>query len=147
MFIKRKKEKKKISFKCSICDKVFGAKQTLERHLVSVHKYDPTKLKEKVDEKKKPFRCPICDKAFAAKQTLQRHVASIHKQDYYSIYGEKPFPIKNAEKKEKKYRKKHGSAALFDFEKLECKTCDGSFATKNAFVYHMQQFHAVAIEI
>ena len=151
---------KKMSFKCTICRKVFGAKQTLERHLLSVHKLGLDESKKlaflqkptnndakEFDEKKRPFCCSICDKAFAAKQTLQRHVANIHKQDYYSIYGEKPFPIKNAEKKEKKYRKKHGSAALFDFEKLECKTCDGSFATKNAFVYHMQQFHAVAIEI
>ena len=80
---KKTKEKKKISFQCSICDKVFGAKQTLERHLVSVHKYDPTKLKEKVDEKKKPFRCPICDKAFAAKQTLERHCANVHKHEHY----------------------------------------------------------------
>ena len=75
--------KKKTSFQCSICDKVLGAKQTLERHLVNVHKHDPTKLKEKVDEKKKPFRCPICDKAFAAKQTLERHCANVHKHELY----------------------------------------------------------------
>ena len=131
-------EKKK-SFKCSICRKKFGAKQTLERHFVNVHKLDldeskklsqPTSNQGKeFDENKRPFSCSICDKAFAAKQTLQRHFASIHTQDYYvsTNHGEK--------------------AALYDFEKLECKTCDGSFATKDAFVYHMQQFHAVVIEI
>ena len=125
---KKTKEKKKISFQCSICDKVFGAKQTLERHLVSVHKYDPTKLKEKVDEKKKPFRCPICDKAFAAKQTLERHCANVHKHEHYLSTN-------------------HGlNADSFDLEKLECKTCDGIFGTKNSFAYHMQQFHAVSIE-
>ena len=75
--------RKKMSFQCSICDKVFGAKQTLERHLVNVHKHDPTKQKEKVDEKKKPFRCSICDKAFAAKQTLERHFANVHKHEHY----------------------------------------------------------------
>ena len=131
-----------MSFKCTICRKVFGAKQTLERHLINVHKVGLDESKKmaflqkptnndakEFDEKKRPFCCSICDKAFAAKQTLQRHVASIHKQDYYltANHGEK--------------------AALFDFEKLECKTCDGSFATKDAFVYHMQQFHAHAIEI
>ena len=120
---------KKTSFQCSICDKVFGAKQTLERHLVSVHKYDPTKLKEKFYEKKKHFRCPICDKAFAAKQTLERHCANVHKHEHYLSTN-------------------HGlNVDSFDLEKLECKTCDGIFGTKNAFVYHMQQFHAVAIEI
>jgi uncharacterized C2H2 Zn-finger protein len=133
---------KKMSFQCSICDKVFGAKQTLERHFVNVHKLDldeskklsflqePTSNEGKeFDENKRPFCCSICDKAFALKQTLQRHVASIHKQDYY-------FSINHGEE-----------ANLFDFEKLECKTCDGSFATKNDFISHMQQFHAVAIEI
>jgi len=157
-------EKKK-SFKCSICRKKFGAKQTLERHFVNVHKLDldeskklsqPTSNQGKeFDENKRPFSCPICDKAFAAKQTLQRHVASIHKQDYYfsTNHGEKvtpkPSPIKNAEKKEKKCIKIRSSqpiAALFDLEKLECKTCDGSFATKNAFLYHIEQFHSVTFE-
>ena len=132
---------KKMSFQCSICEKVFGAKQTLERHLNNVHKLDldeskklsflqePTSNQGKeFDENKRPFCCSVCDKAFAAKQTLERHFATVHKHEHY-------LSINHGEKVDS-----------FDLEKLECKTCDGSFATKNAFVHHMQQFHAVSIE-
>ena len=132
---------KKISFQCSICGQVFGAKQTLERHLVKVHNLDLNESKKlaflqeptdnhgkEFDEKKRPFPCSICDKAFAAKQTLERHFAAIHKNEHYLSTN-------------------HGlNVDSYDLEKLECKTCDGIFATKNAFVYHMQQFHSVSIE-
>ena len=87
------------------------------------------KPKEEVDEKKKPFCCSICDKAFAAKQTLERHFANLHKHEHYLSTN-------------------HGEEVdSFDLEKLECKTCEGSFATKSAFVHHMKQFHAIEIEI
>ena len=80
--------KKKTPFQCSICDKVFEAKQTLERHLVNVHKLDldvskklskPKSNQGKIfDTNKRPFCCSICDKAFATKQTLERHLVNFH---------------------------------------------------------------------
>ena len=36
-----------------------------------------------------------------------------------------------------------GSKELGD---LECTTCDGRFETKDAFVTHMKQFHAIEIQ-
>ena len=66
------------------------------------------------------------------KKTLERHVAALHKNEQYlsTNYGEKVDLFDSP----------------FDLEKLECKTCDGSFATKNAFLYHLKQFHSVSFE-
>ena len=66
------------------------------------------------------------------KKTLERHVAALQKHEQYlsTNHGEKVDLFDSP----------------FDLEKLECKTCDGSFATKNAFLYHLKQFHSVSFE-
>ena len=54
------------SVTCTICDKKFVAKKTLNRHMRSVH------------EGKKPFKCDTCDKSFSQKTGLNSHIVTHH---------------------------------------------------------------------
>ena len=220
-------------FYCSICDKAFATKQTLERHLVNFHNLSESKklafLQEPTNNDANEFCCSICDKAFALKHTLERHIAKVHKiqdssdlihwtEDSFNSDGnnsdeellhqkkkiklEPKWPKgtrceiirenhcsickkqfctstslknhmekvhegkKSTKPKLKKTLERHVAAlhkheqylstnhgekvdlfdSPFDLEKLECKTCEGSFATKKAFLYHIEQFHSVTFE-
>ena len=243
-------------FCCSICDKAFATKQTLERHLVNFHNLSESKklafLQEPANNDANEFCCSICDKAYALKHTLERHIAKVHNiqdssdlihwtdpkvkklkelnedsfipdgnnldedsfdsdgnnsdeellQQKHKIKLEPKWPkgtkceiirenhcsickkhlrtstsLKNHMKKvhegkkspkagPKKTLERHVNAlhkhenflstnhgekvklfdSPFDLEKLECKTCDGSFATKNSFLSHLKQFHSVSFE-
>jgi uncharacterized Zn-finger protein len=55
-----------IKHECSICEKNFVVKNSLQRHINSVH------------EKIKPYQCSICEKNFAQKHHLQKHIESVH---------------------------------------------------------------------
>ena len=55
-------------FSCPQCDAEFGAKQTMERHIVAC-------AKKKF--KKQDFSCPECKLIFGAKQTLERHIGNV----------------------------------------------------------------------
>jgi KRAB domain-containing zinc finger protein len=48
-------------YDCSMCDKKFGKKSGLDRHILTVH------------EKQRNFACSLCDKAFGEKAQLQKH--------------------------------------------------------------------------
>ena len=56
-------------FKCDFCDKSFGEKGNLDKHISDVHL------------RLKPFKCDDCDKSFARKSDLNRHIASMHTED------------------------------------------------------------------
>ena len=54
------------SFECDICKSLFKYKQSLKRHIISVH------------EKKKGFKCNICTDTFDLSSYLKKHVAAVH---------------------------------------------------------------------
>ena len=56
----------KKSFKCSVCDFNFSAKQNLSNHIATVH------------DGKKPFKCSNCDFNCTTKRNLTRHFSSVH---------------------------------------------------------------------
>ena len=53
-----------VKHKCSICDKDFSTKGSLNRHINDVHEANRT------------FKCPECPLKFARQDTLDRHVIS-----------------------------------------------------------------------
>lgn len=61
---------KKARFFCEICDKGYGYKHHLDRHIKSSHK----------QKGQKPFKCEMCDHSYVDKQGLNRHISSIHKE-------------------------------------------------------------------
>ena len=56
------------SFKCETCDKIFGAKRSLQQHLKLVH------------ENIKSEKCNLCDKAFGSNQQLRIHLKIVHQK-------------------------------------------------------------------
>ena len=58
--------------KCDICNSSFKTKETLKRHIESVH------------DRKEPFKCIVCDVGFSQKHHLNAHKLSVHE-------GKKPF--------------------------------------------------------
>ena len=61
-----KKDKVDQSFQCDVCKSFFKYKQSLKRHIISVH------------EKKKGFKCNICAATFDLSTYLKKHVAVAH---------------------------------------------------------------------
>jgi hypothetical protein len=53
-------------FKCDQCDKSFGRKSHLQRHIKLIHQL------------LKPFKCENCDKSFGEKHNLHIHIKAIH---------------------------------------------------------------------
>ena len=53
-------------FECSICHEKFSRRNSMNRHMKSVH------------ERKKSFECNLCDSKFAQKVTLNRHMKAVH---------------------------------------------------------------------
>ena len=61
------KKDKKVKFQCQYCEKSFGRKEHLKRHVDAVH------------EGIKNFSCEFCEMNFSRKDYLKRHVSSIHR--------------------------------------------------------------------
>ena len=59
------KDSPKVKFQCDYCEKSFGRRSHLKRHVNSVH--DGIK-----------FKCNICELSFTKKDNLKRHVNSVH---------------------------------------------------------------------
>ena len=57
-----------MSWQCSICGKSFKLKNTLKRHVDSVHEG-------------KKFKCDICGKDFNRKGSIAKHKLNAHKID------------------------------------------------------------------
>ncbi len=55
-------------FSCNMCNKLFGSKYEMIKHVKQVH------------EKLKLFSCSLCDKSFVLKTDLTRHVDSVHRK-------------------------------------------------------------------
>ena len=98
--------------------------------------------------------CSICKKQFCTSTSLKNHVKKVHEGKKSTEPGPKKTLERHVaalQKHEQYLSTNHGEKvdlfdSPFDLEKLECKACDGSFATKNAFLYHLKQFHSVSFE-
>ena len=58
-------EEKKL-FKCEVCGYSCSRKNSMNRHISSVH------------EGKKPFKCEICDYGCTRKSYMEKHISSVH---------------------------------------------------------------------
>ena len=65
--IKTGHEKRKTTYRCSLCDYICAHESTLSNHMESFH------------ENKKPHKCSICDAAFTTGTNRRQHEKSIHK--------------------------------------------------------------------
>ena len=63
-----KKEGKKKTVKCELCDKNLSSNFSLKIHIANVH------------EKEKPYECNICGAKFTQKISLNGHINAIHEE-------------------------------------------------------------------
>ena len=57
------------SYKCETCEKSFGIKKNLKRHVRMIH------------ENLKVYRCESCDRSFGQKDSLKNHVNVVHEKN------------------------------------------------------------------
>ena len=129
---------------CETCGKKFegpNAARTLSSHIRLTHK------------KIKKYSCDICGKSFGSSSDMKRHVDSVHLkkpvwQNIRKNYpgGKKPVVEKTCEFCGDTFShsillRKHISLNHRDLIKFECRICFITFATKPAFLAHLQNTH------
>ena len=119
------KAKKQTSFSCNTCEKEFGKKFILKRHISSVH------------EGKKPNDCGQCGKKFAQKTALEQHVLTVHE-------GNKSFKCKICRKYfgQPQNLKSHINAVHNKIKPHKCQICKETFPAKINMTQHIAQKHS-----
>ena len=82
----RVKQDGKLNYPCYICNKVFQWRQSVGRHMATVHNYVPTwmqrrrvqKLEPKRDASKVKYHCNICNRGFTNKRNMDMHRITWH---------------------------------------------------------------------
>ena len=72
--IDAKKEEKKKTVKCELCDKNLSSNFSLKIHIANVH------------EKEKPYECNICGAKFTQKISLNGHINAIHEGTLLCVF-------------------------------------------------------------
>ena len=116
----------KKSFKCSQCDKAYGAKDNLKNHIQIIHK----------NEK---FQCHECGNSFASNQSLRNHVQVQHRgipleRKYECDRCEKTFT--GIVKLKNHVRTEHDKILAFS-----CDICGRKFSRKNGLINHIKGVH------
>ena len=109
---------------CSTCNKCFSEKQSLNRHIQSVH------------ENKKTLECTSCMKRFSRMDHLKLHIACVHdnKKEFMCLICKKGFSRKD----------KLNNHILLVHEKeksYQCDTCKCFFSTKQHLKRHIEIVH------
>ena len=120
--IKMDNIEKSFSWQYEYCDKVFGKKQHLTRHVL-------------IHTGEKPFPCSYCDLKFRQKETIKLHLKNVHEQNY----REKSFKCETCGKTF------HCSDTLTQHQLLHsvvwsmiaCQYCDKTFNSKDYLKNHM----------
>ena len=142
-------------FECPRCDKVFGEKGHLNKHISAVHdklrKFkchlcdstftDSTPLRvhlkrHKADRVNKQFKCTFCDKSFKIDDELRVHVKHIH--THPELYREK---CNICGKELNLESMKYHMNAVHSTKDIECPECDATFAIERLLTEHMERLH------
>ena len=114
------------SLKCSLCDKIFHRKQTLNVHLNSFH------------NKGEKVPCTICPSVFKDKGSLRRHMSYRHSEKETTRWKCEPCD---------KYFSQQGALIshrkIHTGEKLNCTLCETKFIHKHSLKYHMAVKHKI----
>ena len=130
-------EQKKFDRKCVICQKSFGSKILLEKHLrTHLKPSDAFKIKSR-----KIYTCKHCNKTFARRGGIDAHVRNVHEESkgYKCRFCGKLF-----NKPAKRYyhvRTKHSVIKLKKPDPVKCEICEKSFNNKHVLEYHIKTVH------
>ena len=109
-------------FLCTLCDKTFVQKGILSQHINAVHR------------KLKPFTCKSCNKSFSRKSSLSEHIAAIHNKSFSCGLCDKSFATKQT-------LARHVDALHTKINPFSCTLCDQSFARKAHLSEHVNNVH------
>ncbi|XP_037933856.1 gastrula zinc finger protein XlCGF57.1 [Teleopsis dalmanni] len=143
-------KKSRISHICQICQKEFGGKTDLKRHILIHSNERPHKCEQcskcfrqavnlknhitTVHEDKRQFPCQLCPKSFALKERLRLHMR-IHS-------GEKPYVCNLCDKsfarggQLKQHQISHHKNSI---KKFVCNKCSASFSSPTNLRVHMER--------
>ena len=107
--------KKRKTFACSICKKLFSENHELQRHR-GIHT--------------RPYLCSVCGKSFATTRSLKEH-CGVHSRPYFCSVCEKSFSLSRSLKEHMKvYHSKENP--------FKCKHCEKKYFTRKSFRLHMR---------
>jgi uncharacterized C2H2 Zn-finger protein len=111
-------------FNCEYCDKTFGQKGDLKRHINTVHL------------KQKNYKCDHCNESFGKKSNLKRHINTIHlKQKNFSCeHCESAFGQKGD-------LNTHINTVHLKQRNFKCDHCNESFGQKGSLNIHINAIH------
>jgi len=111
-------------FNCEHCDKTFGMKCTLKRHINTIHL------------KQQNFSCEQCDKTFGRKDSLKIHINTVHLKL-------KPFKCDHCNESfgETGTLQKHVNAVHLKLKPFKCDHCNESFGMKQQMKIHINVIH------
>jgi uncharacterized Zn-finger protein len=111
-------------FNCEYCNKSFGQKGHLERHINTIHL------------KQQNFSCEQCDKTFGRKDSLKIHINTVHLKL-------KPFKCDRCNESfgETGTLQKHVNAVHLKLKPFKCDHCNESFGMKQQMKIHINVIH------
>lgn len=112
---------------CDLCNKHFGTKRCVERHIMYVHAKEP-----KRHHKSSPSTCSICGKSYSDPANFRRHLET------HSDSAKIPCPTCNqlfTRSQLYTHQRIHGPKNFF------CERCGKSFVTNSALQKHIQDVH------
>ena len=111
-----------VKFDCDQCDKQFSNRDSLTRHIQSVH----FNVK---------FDCDQCDKQFSFRKSLIRHIQSEH-------LGVKFDCVQCGKEFTEKSKLRRHIQSVHEGTKFYCDKCDKPFSTRSILVRHIQSVHS-----
>eukprot|EP00088_Acartia_fossae_P023715 TRINITY_DN2472_c0_g1_i8.p1 TRINITY_DN2472_c0_g1~~TRINITY_DN2472_c0_g1_i8.p1 ORF type:complete len:622 (+),score=88.03 TRINITY_DN2472_c0_g1_i8:43-1908(+) len=124
-----REEALKVVHICNICDKQFGDKNTLKRHIKSMHSTE------------KKYSCDACDKTFALQNYLTQHIQNVHSEPRTWICD-----LCGTRLKSKRGIQTHLLIHQDGTKNIPCDECDKQFRHKSTLVKHKKRVHNMGQE-
>ncbi|KAM3181876.1 hypothetical protein ACTXT7_013490 [Hymenolepis weldensis] len=118
------------SLQCPECNKFFGLKRNLKRHIDNIHK------------NLKPFKCEICERCYSDRGYLENHVRFVHAKL-------RPFQCPECGKSFA-YKEKlidHVSSIHNELKPFHCPECNKSFSLKGNLNRHVDRIHKNSVSL